>query len=182
MGKVSVVAEGTRAPNSIARLPVAFRNNTDKTIANVDIKATAVLGGVSETGKSAGTTPVQVQPGEIGLAVIQFDVDPSLLDTGAIYHYSVKASAVDTSKYNLAPLVPGKVTNNGSSIVGSATNKTGKNVDGASVDVYCFDGSTITREFSGPADAAPGDTVTFSVNLLGITCPTYALGVSGYFD
>ncbi|CAN5475584.1 hypothetical protein BH10ACT6_BH10ACT6_12680 [soil metagenome] len=187
-GTVVVVAEGTLVkPGLGAVLPIAYRNNTDKAIAHVDFTATARLDGkLVATGKSQGSTPAQVQAGEIGLAFIYFDDATAVPDTGTEYEYKADTLAADSSSYNTAPLVPSEVTNNGTSIVGTGTNNTGKALTGPySVDVYCFDGNTITNEIGDYADedgdiAAKGQT-TFTVDLADNSCATFALGIGGYF-
>jgi hypothetical protein len=57
-----------------AKLPFAFRNNTNEGVSHVDWTGTARSGGsIVATGSSQGTIPAQVKPGEVGLAFIFFD-------------------------------------------------------------------------------------------------------------
>jgi hypothetical protein len=54
-----------------------------------------------------------------------------------------------------------------------------------SVSVYCFDGNNLLNqhlayaEQPGPVDA--DGQVTFSASLYGAPCPTFTVGVDGYF-
>lgn len=75
----------------------------------------------------------------------------------------------------------------GDAIVGSATNDTGAKTTGPySVEVYCFEGDTLLSSRISYAEqtgeVADGGKVTFSANMYGETCPTFAVGVSGYFS
>jgi hypothetical protein len=59
-------------------------------------------------------------------------------------------------------------------------------VSGAySVSVYCFGGDKLLRQHGTFAEqqgpVAAGGQVTFSANLYGATCPTFAVGVDGWF-
>jgi hypothetical protein len=187
-GEVSVVAIGPLETSALGgTLLFAFRNNTAASIAHVDWIATARnAGAMVATGSSQGAIPAQVAPGEVGLAYIYFDNADAITD-GAEYEFQVETSPADTSFYNTAPLKVTEVNVAGDSIVGAATNETGSEADGPfSVQVYCFDGDTILSqrltfaEQSGPID--DGGTVTFSVDLFGEPCPSFAVGVDGYFS
>lgn len=187
-GKVSVVAEGPLVKPGIgASLLFAFRNNTSAAISHVDFSATARLDGkLVASGASQGTIPAQVQPGEIGLGYIYFDDSTSMPDTGLKYEFTAETLPADTSSYNTAPLKVSEANNNGSSIVGTAVNKTGKGLTGPySVQVYCFEGNDITAQIGGFADQSDDITdnaqVSFTVDLYDTKCDTFALGVSGYF-
>jgi hypothetical protein len=56
---------------------------------------------------------------------------------------------------------------------------------GWSVDAYCFDGDELLSEDGdyaeqdGPVDA--NGQVTFTASLYGASCPTFAVGIGGYF-
>ena len=105
-GQVSIVAHGPlKKPGSGAILPIAFRNNNGAAISHVDLSATARLNGkLVASGKSQGTTPAQVQPGEVGLAFIYFEDSKSMADTGLEYEFTAETMPADTSSYNTAPL------------------------------------------------------------------------------
>lgn len=185
-GEVSVVQIGPLDAAS-GTLIFAFRNNTSESISHVDWTATARSGGsIAATGSSQGTTPAQLQPGEAGLSYIYFD-NADAIPADAEYEFQVSTSAADTSSYNTAPLTVTEANVSGDSIVGSATNETGVETTGPySVEVYCFEGDTLLSSmitFAEQTDEIPdGGTVTFSANLFGDSCPTFVLGVSGYFS
>ena len=185
-GEVSVVQIGPLDAAS-GTLIFAFRNNTSESISHVDWTGTARSGGsIVATGSSQGTTPAQLQPGEAGLSYIFFD-NAEAIPADAEYEFQVSTSAADTSSYNTAPLTVTEANASGDSIVGSATNETGAEATGPySVEVYCFEGDALLSsmitfaEQSG--EVADGGIVTFSANLFGDSCPTFAVGVSGYFS
>jgi hypothetical protein len=189
--KVAVIAQAPLEKDSgmgSATLTFAFRNNTDEAISHVDWTATARAGGkLVATGSSQGTQPAQIAPGEVGMAFIYFESGNDIPDTGATYEFSPETSEANTESYNTAPLAVGEANRNGTKIVGSATNKTGKPLTGPySVEVYCFNGNNITGQRGDFAeesnDVQPNGTVHFTVDLYDTPCRTYALGVSGYFS
>jgi hypothetical protein len=186
--EVSVVQIGPLdKPGLGASLLFAFRNNTSEAISHVDWTTTARSGGsIISTGSSQGTTPSQVQPGEAGLAYIYFENGETIPDD-AEYEFTVSTSPADTSPYNTAPFKVTEANLSGDAIVGSATNETRAEATGPySVNVYCFDGDNIASQFMTFAEQdgeiADGGTVTFTARLYGPQCPTFALGVSGYFS
>ncbi len=184
-GKVGVVQVGALLKDR-GTLLFAFRNNTDAAISHVDWTATARSGGtIVASGSSQGTTPVQVQPGEVGLSYIYFDNAASIPDD-ATYDFQVSTSPADTSFYNTAPLKVSEANLNGGSITGGAVNDTGAKTAGPfSVAVYCFDGDKLVDQTTGFSDqdaAAPGAAVSFSVPLYGTQCPSFVVGVGGYFE
>ncbi|KQQ28848.1 hypothetical protein [Frondihabitans sp. Leaf304] len=188
-GKIAVVGQATLVKDSIgaATLPIAYRNNTGKAVAHVDFTGAARAGGkLVATGQSQGSTPSVLQPGEIGFAFLYFDDASTLPDSGETYEFTATSSAADASSYNTTGLTVTEQTNNGTSIVGSATNKSGKALTGPySVDVYCFTGTTLTDRVGGFADqdddVAADGTVTFTVSLGDTKCSTYTFGVNGYY-
>jgi hypothetical protein len=189
-GKVSVVQIGPldKDASGSAKLPIAFRNNTPDGISHVDWAGTARSGGaIVATGSSQGTIPAQVRPGEIGLAFIFFQVNTTLPPEDAKYDFTVNSVAANTNSYNTAPLRVTEVNPGGDSLVGGAVNDTGKKGEGPfAVSVYCFDGDNIKSEHGGFAEQqgplSPGGQATFTVTLYGAPCPTFAVGVSGYFS
>lgn len=188
-GKVSVVSQGPLVSNgsSGGSLLFAFRNNTRKAISHVDFTGTATASGkLVASGSSQGTIPAKVQPGEAGFAYIYFEDSSSIPATGATYDFKSSTSPADTSSYNTAPLTVSQATNNGTSIIGSAVNKTGKPITGPySVGIYCLDGNALTRQitdFASESGEITADaSVSFSTDLFGSSCNNFALGVSGYF-
>jgi len=188
-GQVSIVAHGPlKKPGSGAILPIAFRNNNGAAISHVDLSATARLNGkLVASGKSQGTTPAQVQPGEVGLAFIYFEDSKSMADTGLEYEFTAETMPADTSSYNTAPLTVGEATYNGSSIVGTAVNKTGKALTGPyAVQIYCFAGNELTAQVGDYAeqanDVAVDAKVSFTAALYDTKCDEFTVGVSGYFQ
>jgi hypothetical protein len=188
LGKVAVVAQGPLNIDSLgASLPIAYRNNTDKAISHVDFTATARLNGkLVGTANSQSSTPAQVQPGEIGFALIYFDDSTSLVATGLTYEFQATTTPADKSSYNTAALIINESSNNGTAIIGTAVNKTGKPLAGPySVDVYCFTGNDLTWQTVGFAnetgDITAGAQVAYTVALPDGKCDTYTFGVTGYF-
>ena len=185
-GEVAVVQIGPLDTAS-GTLIFAFRNNTSESISHVDWTATARSGGsIVATGSSQGTTPAQLQPGEAGLSYIFFD-NAEAIPANAEYEFQASSSAAYTSPYNTAPLTVTEANVSGDSIVGSATNETGAETTGPySVEVYCFEGDALLSSmitFAEQTDEVPdGGAVTFSANLFGDPCPTFVVGVSGYFS
>jgi hypothetical protein len=187
-GKVSVIHIGPLVEaGSSATLPFAFRNNTSNGVSHVDWTGTARSGGsIVATGRSQGTIPAQVQPGEIGLAFIYFGNGSKLSPADAEYEFTANTMAADQTPYNTAPLKVTEANTSGGAIVGAAVNSTGKSVAGPySVSVYCFEGDKLLRQHGTFAEqqgpVAAGGQVTFSANLYGATCPTFAVGVNGWF-
>lgn len=184
-GKVSVVQVGP-LDTSQSILLFAFRNNTPEGISHVDWTATARSGGkIVSTGSSQGTSPSQVQPGEVGLSYIYFENSKAIPDN-TDYEFKAESSPINTESFNTAPLKVTEANLSGDAVVGSATNKTGASTDGPyEAPVYCFKGDKLLRytggfaEQDGPIKA--GGKATFTVDLYGEKCPTFAVGVSGYF-
>ena len=184
---MSVVQIGPLVEDGIgsATLPFAFRNNTSEGISSVDWTGTARSSrSIVATGSSQRTIPAQVQPGEVGLAFIYFDGSSELPPTDAEYEFTVNTSAADQASYNTAPLKLTEASASGDAIVGAAVNGTG-NPSGArspfpsiaSTATSCSAGAFAEQD--GPI-AADGQ-VTFSADLYCAACPTFAVGVGGYF-
>jgi len=189
-GEVTVVSNGPFAKDEdfgSAKLLVAFRNNTSAPISHVDLSGTARADGeLVATGASQGTTPSQVGVGEVGLAFIYFESVGDVPDKGLDYDFAIETSPADTSSFNTAPFAVAEATNNGSAVIGTATNGTDATVSGPySVAVYCFQGDQLADQIGSYADQGadiePGGTVSFTVDLYGTKCETFAVGVSGYF-
>ena len=120
------------------------------------------------------------------MAYIYFDNSAAVPD-GAEYEFTVSTSPVDTNSYNTAPFKVTEANLVGDSIVGAATNETGAGATGPySVGVYCFDGDNLISHFTEFAEQdgeiADGGAVTFSAPLYGAGCPSFTLGVGGYFS
>lgn len=185
-GEVSVVQIGPvdKAGNG-GKLPFAFRNNTAAGISHVDWSATARSGGkIAASGKSQGTVPAQIPPGEVGFGYIWFD--GSVPPADAEYTFKAQTTPISKDGYNTAALKVTEANASGSAIVGSAVNTNGTKVEGPfSTSVYCFEGDRLLgthRGFAEPGDVAkPDGDVTFSVTLYNANCPTFTVGVSGFF-
>lgn len=184
-GEVSVVQIGPLNKDS-GTLLFAFRNNTNEEIAHIDWSATARSGGeVVGSGSSQGTSPVQVQPGEVGFSYIYFDNGEALPDDTE-YEFSSDSAPAGPSFYNTAPFTVTEANLVGDAIVGSATNETGNKVSGPySVRIYCFEGDDLVSDIktyaSPDGDLDDGGTTSFSANVYSTPCETYSVGVSGYF-
>jgi hypothetical protein len=189
-GTVAVVSQAPLKKDSIGGGMVifTFRNNTSAAVSHVDFTASAnVNGQVVGSGQSQGTIPAHVQPGEAGFGYIYFSDASSIPDTGVTYDFKSSTSPADTTSYNTAPLTVTQATNNGSSFIGSATNKTGEPLTGPySVTIYCFTGDSAVDEITGFApetgDITADASVTFSVDYYDQTCDSYTVGASGYFQ
>ncbi len=184
-GEISVVHIGAKLADQGVLL-FAFRNNTAEAIAHVDWTAVARSNGsIVGSGSSQGTSPAVVEAGEVALSYIFFDNIEAIPDD-ADFEFSVSPSAADTSFYNTAALKVTEANLVGESIVGGAVNETGAETTGPfNVSIYCFDGDQMTDHMTGytdQQDAAAGATVTFSESLYISSCPSFALGVSGYFN
>lgn len=188
-GKVAVVAQAPLKKDGVGggKVIFAFRNNTSAAVSHVDFTASANANGqVVGSGESQGTIPAQVQPGEAGFGFIYFSDVSSIPDSGVTYDFKSSTSPADTSSYNTAPLTVTQATNNGSSFIGSAANKTGKPLTGPyAVTAYCFTGDSAVDDISGFAtetgEITADASVSFSVDYYDQTCDSYAVGVSGYF-
>ncbi|PQM50313.1 serine/threonine protein kinase [Mycolicibacter virginiensis] len=185
-GEVSVVQIGpVNKAGNMGKLPFAFRNNTTAGISHVDWSATARSGGkIVASGKSQGTAPAQIPPGEIGFGYIWFG--ESVPPADAEYTFKVQTTPISKDGYNTAALQVNEANASGSAVVGSAVNTNGTQVEGPfSTSVYCFDGDTLLSTHSGfaePSDVVePDSDVTFSVALYNANCPTFTVGVSGFF-
>ncbi|CAM4340809.1 hypothetical protein MB901379_01879 [Mycobacterium basiliense] len=185
---MSVVQIGplTMHESGSAKLPFAFRNNTSKAVAVADWTGAARSeGSIVATGSSQGTIPARLKSGEVGLAFIYFDDRSPSPPAGAKYEFTVNSTTADEDFSGTAPLKVTEAKASADAIAGSAVNGTGKSAEGPfSVSVYCFDGDQLLSEadaFAEPDDVvAPGGKVTFTVDLFGAKCPTFAVGVSGY--
>lgn len=185
-GEISVVHVG-EFDSDTSTLPFVFRNNTGEAIAHVDPTATARDGdgGLVGTGTGMGSSPAQVPDGGLGMSYIYFESGD--LPKDATFEFKFEASPADTSSYNTGDLQVAEVAAAEDGVIGTAVNNNGVTMTGPySVTVFCFsdDGalesvkSSYTNEDS---DLADGDTASFSVDFYGEKCPTYLVGVRGYF-
>jgi hypothetical protein len=127
-----------------------------------------------------------VQPGEIGLAFILFGKGAQIPPADVEYEFTVATSPVNKVPTSRAPLKVTEADVSGDAIVGAAVNATGKPLNGPfDADVYCFDGDKLLTEGGDLAEqygpVAPDGQVTFSVDLHGASCPTFTVGVEGFY-
>lgn len=185
-GQISVVQLGT-LDRGLRVLPFVFRNDENRDYANIQWSATVRSNGaIVASGSSHENTPSLVRSGELGLGSIYFDNADAIPD-GAQYEFSINRSALETGLYHTADLKITEANNSGGSIVGTAQNRTGHELmGGPMIGVYCFDGDKVISQMTGFTDQqgriADQGTVSFSVNLMGANCPTFAVGASGYLS
>lgn len=186
-GVITAVHIGKFDPDSSV-LPFIFRNNTDEAISHVDASATVrdADGKLTASGSSQGTTPTQIPPG--GLAMSYIFLQDGQVPDDATVDFTFDASPADTSLFNTGDLTITEVESTGDGVVGTATNENDATLTGPyGVDIYCFDeAGTLIETHRGYAnergDLQPGDAVSFSETFYGDPCPTFLLGVSGYFN
>jgi hypothetical protein len=192
-GKIDVVATGplTKSPAGDATLPIALRNNTSKAVAHVDITATArdATGTLVATGTSQEVDPGALQPGEVGLAFIYFEIGSALPPADAAYSFQTDSQPADTSSFNIAPLKITEADISGDTIVGTAVNATGKQIQAPySVNVYCFDSAgnlaSTTGTFANENGTLPPlGTASFTVNFYTTpACPSFLVGSTGFYS
>ena len=189
-GTMNVIYVGKvhRSPTGDGQLPIVIRNNTTASVAHVDVTATArdAAGRLVATGQSQATNPAQLVPGEAALSSIYFQ-NAKDIPKDATHDFSFETIPADTSPYNTASVKVTEVNRSGDTIVGTAENTTGAQVTGPyAVKVYCFDkkGDIVSTEGSfadQDRDVAPDGEVTFTVPLYGDPCPTFLVGVTGFF-
>jgi hypothetical protein len=191
-GKVDVVGIGplSTTPAGDSTLPIAVRNNTRAGVSHIDISATARnnTGKLVATGTSQEVDPAQLAPGEVGLSFIYFQIGTPPPPKDATYSFSAQTIPADKSSYNTASLKVTEANLSGGSIVGTGVNKTGKQVQGPySVNAYCFDAAGHLLSTQGSfadqsGDLAPNASASFTLNLYGTSCPSYLVGITGFFS
>lgn len=189
-GKLRVVYVGplSHNPSGDSTLPIAVRNNTSKAVSHIDLTASVRnKGKLVATGKSQEVQPAQLKPGEVGLSYIYFELNTTQPPAGASYSFSSETMPADTSSYNTSTLRVTEANRSGGSVVGTATNNTGKAVEGPyKVDVFCFTGVGKLRAVVGTftdqdGKVGPSGEVTFTADLYGASCPKFVVGVTGFF-
>lgn len=182
-GDVSVVYTGD-AQFSSGSIPVVVRNATSETVSNVEIAATIrdAEGTLAGSGSSQGTTPAQIAPGSLALAYVY--VEDSVSE-GFQAEHTVSFTELSEAFGSGVDLRVDELETTDDGFIGTAVNETDETVSGPiSVDVYCFDESGTIIDTKGTYtdqdEAAPGATVSYSVNFRGDPCPAYIVGLSGY--
>lgn len=184
-GELSVVEVG-RLDADAGMMAFAFRNNTPAALADIDwtvvVRADGELVG---SATSMGSVPSIVEPGAVGLAHLYFDSADSIPEH-AEYKFE-PVSSLASLPHQYAPMTVIEANKVGDAIVGSAINETGNPIGGyPGVQIYCFDGDKLVTAQEGAIDRErpidDGTTVTFSEGLYGQNCPTFAVGVSGWYQ
>lgn len=186
-GKVSVVVTGPvpTNQNSGFSLPIIIRNNTAKTVGRVEVTGAArdATAKLIASGSSQGFVPVSMKSGEAALGYVYFS---SSVPSGVKFDFTVQSSGVETGTLSGASLKVVEANLVGKTIVGTATNSTGKPLDGPlGVNLSCFDrsgaliGTSIS--FARPDKVEANGTATFQIDLFNQPCPTFLVGVRGYY-
>lgn len=184
-GKVAVVASGPILVDAVqaVAVPVALRNGSQDTITSIDITGAAMdaSGKILGSGNSLEFSPTTVPAGGVALGFVYFE---SVIPADAKIEFTV-ASKPLKGKPNSRDLTVNQANAVGATITGKATNNHSYTVKGTfSVNVTCFDqtGALLASQVgsaSPDADLAPGQSVTFQVQLHGKPCPDFLVGVSG---
>jgi hypothetical protein len=183
-GQISAVrvSDSTALSGSV---PFIFRNNTDETIAHVNVTATIrdADGKLAASGDNQGTAPAQIPPGGLGMSYLY--IGDAELPADADIEFTFSPSPADTSPFNTGDLTVTELEPTNEGIVGVATNQTDGTLSGPySIWIYCFDDNAIEDVRTGfgneDADTPPGGTVSFSERLPD-GCTDYLVGVTGYF-
>lgn len=186
-GKATVVAVGRwENRGGGITVPVAVRNRTTATVRAELSAARNAAGGMIASGSDQGTHPGAVASGEVALGFVYFSTDADL-PKDAKFDFTVSTSPERGGSFGKADLRVTEANKVGARVVGSAVNDLGKKIQGPyAATVFCFEGATVVGthgEFARPdGNAAPGATETFSVDLFDRPCPTFLVGVSGYFS
>lgn len=184
-GRVTVVQHGALAVSfGLGTMPVVIRNNTASTRTDIEITASVRdgAGRLVATGSGDRSVPATLTSGGVGLAEVEFD-NPGAIPAGATYTFTVTASA--PSALGNLTLDVTEANHVGDTIVGSATNTTGRTASGPyRVNVFCFSGSVVAASTFTYADqdgdVPNGATVVFSVDVTGLACESYLAGVTGW--
>lgn len=189
VGKVTVVSVGktdNRGGGTV--VPFAVRNRT-ATAVRAEVSATArdASGTLVASGSALGTHPGAIGPGEIGLGYVYFKTEDPGLPEGTKFEFTVSTKPEQGGSFGLADLKVTEVSQVGKRIVGAAVNDLGERIGGPyGVQVSCFEGDTLISTDIGYAtpgsDAEPNATESFSIDLFDHPCPTFLVGVGGFFN
>jgi hypothetical protein len=139
------------------------------------------VGKIVGSGKSLVFSPSTVAPGGVALGFVYFD---PMIPTDAKIKFTVGSKPLIGKTY-IRDLTVDQANPVGDTITGMATNNHSHSVGGTfTVNITCFDqaGELLTSELgtaSPDADLAPGQSVTYQVDLHGTPCPAFLVGVSG---
>lgn len=188
-GQLAVVANGPITNNTV---PVIVRNNTGRTVTDVEVQGAArdAAGALVGSGSGRRVQPAALAPGAIGIGYVAFSSTPAATQfdftttskpsRGAGRDYIAgleitESNVVQQQRY-------GTTT---TQIVGSILNPLQGTVNGPiSVFVLCLDASgnpALVRETIAEGDDLPaGATTTFAASIYDQACDSYLVGASGY--
>lgn len=184
-GKIDVVASGPIVDRltQTSVVPVVVRNGTQKMVTSIDVTGAAMDGSgkIVGSGKSLVFSPTTVPAGGVALGFVYFD---PMIPGDAKIKFTVRSKPRMGKPYAL-DLKVDQANLVGDTITGMATNNHSQPVKGTfAVNITCFDqtGKLLASELgsaSPEADLAPGQSVTYQVDLHGTPCPEFLVGVSG---
>lgn len=186
-GALSVVLIGPANQDS-GSVPVVIRNMTGSPLTNLEVSGTARSGSgaLLGSGSSQGFAPELVNSGEWAFGYVYLEGVKAAKDTK--FDFTATGSEPDdfmsSIDVEIAEVARTK-SEFGEKFTGILKNPTDGEVSGpVDVSVACFDKSGALRSTQGGfADSDPiaaGGTSSFSVDLYGDKCPSYAMGASGY--
>jgi len=183
-GTLDVIVVGTYDGNV---LPLVIQNNTEKSLTNLSISATArsVDGALIAAGGDQGLQPTHLSSGDYALGYIYFDgID---LPPDAIYEFEVNGDDASSVSYDAQrDLSVQEASFLGDHIVGLFVNDQDTIVQGPmGVYVTCFSeaGEIVgfAQAFTDKDQAEPGETVPFQVDLYGgVDCTNFLVAGNGY--
>ena len=186
-GKVVVVSVGTFNSDAFGTtVPVIIRNNSPSAITHVELAAGAKdsAGRIIGSGNSQDFHPGTLAPGQAALGYVYFQTK---LGPSTSFDFSFETSEPSTSSFAIVDLDVTQANATGGHITGGASNATSKVVQGPfTVGAFCFDSNgQLTGEHGtgadGPNNLSTSGSVTFDVNLFGVDCSEFLVGVSGYY-
>lgn len=162
-GEVNVVAVGQRTNNSI---PVVVRNDTEKIVTNVNVKAEArdtsgTLVGVGETPLGHDMKPTVLKPGHVSIGFILLDGD---LPADATYGYKVSYDSEQNDRRTDVEML--EVNWLGDRIVGEFRNPGDRPISNTYLTFMCFseDGTPLVADPAGVDEIVQsGESASFQV-------------------
>lgn len=184
-GELTVVAQAASLDRT-GSLPVVVRNMTDEPLAAIEATGTARdgAGGLVASGQSQGFQPFVVGPGEIAFGYVYFTTDG--VPDGSTFEIAVTGDDPDDLFAGSIDLTVVEYNRTADSVIGVLRNDSSSPVSGPiSVDMLCVDAANVPlesrRDYAEPDEAAPGATVSFSVDFFGDPpCDRFLLGGNGF--
>ncbi|MEJ7648614.1 MAG: hypothetical protein WKF57_06105 [Nakamurella sp.] len=184
-GEVSVVAQAAFTEGGLGdgsgMVPVILRNNTDETVFDLKMTATASNDGkLVGAGSDQGVSPSVVRPGEIAMGYVYFSGGET--NSKSKVEISVESSS-NAGYYIDIPVTT--INAVGTDLVGQVSNPSSEKIGGPiRIATGCFDGDgnllfVDTINFADKDELAPGSKSGFSVSLYDKSCPTFLVGASG---